>query len=136
MQMQKKLKCYQGDNKTITEYVYELQELFNMIRAIPDRNKVIQFWYGIKPIIQKGLWRDNLNPDMSTWEEVVSRAEIIEIMENITNQRDRGLVNTTSQGTTFPHSGNYRHRQTRQQNRSLWLMTLENTSLRNNARII
>ena len=56
----------------ITKYVYELQELFNMIEAIPDHDKVIMLWYGIKPIIQKRLWRDNFNLDVSTWEEVVS----------------------------------------------------------------
>ena len=101
MQMQKKLnRCYQGDNKTITEYAYELQELFNMIGAIPDHEKVIKFWYGVKPVIQKGLWKDNLNPDVSTWEEVVACTEIIEIAENITDHQDK-KPNNGSPANTF-----------------------------------
>src|SRR5271170_5599913 len=107
MQMRKKLnRCYQGDNKTITEYAYELQELFNMIGAIPEHEKVIKFWYGVKPIIQKGLWRDNLNPDVSTWEEVVTRAEIIEIAENVTERRDRVPSSIPPQKSSRNHHSN------------------------------
>ena len=75
--------CHQND-KTVTEYTHELQELFNMIGDIPEQDKVIKFWNGAQPIIQKGLWCDNLNPEISTWDKVINQAEIIEISENIT----------------------------------------------------
>ena len=103
--MRKKLnRCYQGENKTITEYTYELLELFSMIGAISECDKVIKFWYGVRSIIQKELWKDNLNLDISTWEEVVTRAEVIEIAENITERRDRAPRNTPLQGTSNSHS--------------------------------
>ena len=67
-----------------------------------------------------------------TWDEVVSRAKIIKIAENITDQRDRGPVNIVSPGTAFIHSGTDKQGQTRQHNRSLQSITLENTNPRYN----
>ena len=60
-----------------------------MIGDISERDKVLKFWNGSRAIIQKGLWRDNLNPEISTWEQVVAQAEIIEISENVAERRDR-----------------------------------------------
>jgi hypothetical protein len=60
-----------------------------MIGDISERDKVLKFWDGSRPIIQKGLWRDNLNPEVSSWEQVTAQAEIIEISENIAERRDR-----------------------------------------------
>ncbi|KAF8814449.1 hypothetical protein BYT27DRAFT_7064892, partial [Phlegmacium glaucopus] len=81
MQMRRALaQCHQNE-KSVVEYVHELQELFNMIGDIPEQDKVIKFWNSARPVIQKGLWRDNLNPEISSWDEVVSQAEVIEISE-------------------------------------------------------
>ena len=89
MQMRRNLaRCHQNES-TVAEYVHELQELFNMIGDISERDKVLKFWNGSRAIIQKGLWRDNLNPEISTWEQVVAQAEIIEISENVAERRDR-----------------------------------------------
>ncbi|KAF8814183.1 hypothetical protein BYT27DRAFT_7206295, partial [Phlegmacium glaucopus] len=83
MQMQKALNCCHQNEKSVAEYTYELQELLNMIGAVSEQDRVIKFWNGSQPIIQKELWRDNLNPEISTWDEVIAQAEIIEILENI-----------------------------------------------------
>ncbi|KAF8800028.1 hypothetical protein BYT27DRAFT_7217359 [Phlegmacium glaucopus] len=89
MQMRRALaRCHQNE-KSVAEYVHELQELFNMIGDIPEQDKVIKFWNSARPVIQKGLWRDNLNPEISSWDEVVSQAEVIEISENVAERRDR-----------------------------------------------
>ena len=89
MQLRRKLaRCHQND-KTVAEYTHELNELFNMIGDIPERDQVIKFWNGSRPIIQKGLWRDNLNPEISLWAHVVAQAEIIEISENVAERRDK-----------------------------------------------
>ncbi|KAF8876985.1 hypothetical protein CPB84DRAFT_1966474 [Gymnopilus junonius] len=62
MQVRKKLeKAYQND-KTVTGYAYSLQEMFNMLGSIPEREKVIKLWNGLCTVIQKALWRDGLNP--------------------------------------------------------------------------
>ena len=76
MQLRRKLaKCHQND-KSIAEYVHELHELFNMIGDVSERDRVLKFWNGTRPIIQKGLWRDNLNPETSPWDRVIAQAEI------------------------------------------------------------
>ena len=79
MQLQKSLAhCHQND-KSIAEYTHELDELFNMIGDIPERDQVLKFWNGVRPVIQKGLWCDSLNPETSSWDKVVTQAEIIEM---------------------------------------------------------
>ena len=81
-------RCHQNES-SVSEYTHELQELFNMIGDISDRDKVLKFWNGSRTVIQKGLWRDNLNPEILGWEQVVAQAEIIEIAENVAECRDR-----------------------------------------------
>ena len=83
MQMHQSLAHFHQNNKTVAEYTHKLQELFNMIGDILEQDRVIKFWNGAQPIIQKGLWHDNLHPEISTWDEVVNQAEIIEISENV-----------------------------------------------------
>ena len=47
--------CHQG-NRTIREFVYELNELSMMIGSIDERARVNRLWYGCHPDIQKELW--------------------------------------------------------------------------------
>ena len=104
MQLRKTLaRCYQNDKK-VAEYTHELNELFNMIGDIPERDQVLKFWNGSRPVIQKGLWRDNLNPETSSWSRVVAQAEIIEISESVAERRDR-KTGTSQQGGTPVGSG-------------------------------
>ena len=89
MQLRKNLaRCHQND-KSVSEYTHELHELFNMIGDIPERDRVLKFWNGARSTIQKGLWRDNLNPETSPWDLVIAQAEVIEISENVAERRDR-----------------------------------------------
>ena len=105
MQIRRNLNHCHQNNKTVTEYVHELTELFNMIGDNSERDQVLKFWNGSRAIIQKGLWRDNLNPEVSSWSSVIAQAEIIEISENVADRRDRraGLAGQSSQ--TFTHGG-------------------------------
>ena len=59
-------RCHQNE-KSVAEFTHELNELFNMIGDISERDMVLKFWNGSRPVIQKGLWRDNLNPEASSW---------------------------------------------------------------------
>ena len=62
-----------------------------MIGQVPKQEQVLKFWSSSRPSIQKELWRNKLHPEMSSWNKVVSQAEIIEIAENVSEQlgRDR-----------------------------------------------
>ena len=89
MQLRKTLaRCHQND-KSVAEYTHELQDLFNMIGNIPKQDQVLKFWNSARASIQKELWRNKLNPELSSWNTVVAQAEIIEIAENVAERRDR-----------------------------------------------
>ena len=112
MQLRKTLaRCYQND-KSITEYTHELNELFNMIGDILEQDQVLKFWNGSRLVIQKGLWRDNLNPETSSWAVVVAQAEVIEISENVTERQDRkaGSSSQQTEGSGGPSGGSNRSR--------------------------
>ena len=68
--------------------MHELHELFIMIGDVSKCDCVLEFWNGVRLVIQKGLWRDNLNPETSSWDRVVAQAEIIKISENVVERRD------------------------------------------------
>ena len=72
-----------------SSYTHELQDLFNMIGNVPPQDQVLKFWNSARSSIQKELWRNKLNPEISSWKKVVVQAEIIEIAENVAERRDR-----------------------------------------------
>jgi len=84
-----KLKRTYQNNKTVVAFVYELEELYNMIGSTAERDKVLKLWYGLRTSIQQALWRDGFNPEISSWDEVINGAEIIEISEGVTAPRNR-----------------------------------------------
>ena len=89
MQLRKTLaRCHQND-KSVAEYAYELLDLFNMIGNVSEQDQVLKFWNSSRPSIQRELWKNKLNPELSSWEDVVTQAEIIEIAENVADRRDR-----------------------------------------------
>jgi hypothetical protein len=45
--------------------------------------KVGKLWYGLKPALQKALWKEQLNPKKSSWSCVVKAAKINEITESV-----------------------------------------------------
>ena len=65
-----------------------------MIRTVSERDQVLRLWNGVKPEIQSGLWRAQLNPEISNWEDVLAQAEIIEISENVAHKRDNRTSTT------------------------------------------
>jgi hypothetical protein len=86
--MEQRLKlsqCFQNEKK-VSAYVHELEELYNMIGAVNKREKVIKLWDGLRSSIQQGLWQDLFNPETSTWEEVVDHASILEIAHSIQSE--------------------------------------------------
>ena len=61
---------------------------------------------GMAPIpLFRRDWRDNLNPEISSWDQVVSQAEIIKISENVAEWWDQKQAVTHATG---PSSGESR----------------------------
>jgi hypothetical protein len=70
----------------VSEFIYEIEEIINMIGLIDEREKVIQLWEGLQPVIKKGLWQDGYNPEVSTWDQVKHAAQVIELSEEVSGE--------------------------------------------------
>lgn len=57
-----------------------------MIGTTDTREKVIKLWEGLCSSIQQALYRDGYNPDISTWDEVIQHAKVIEIAEGVASK--------------------------------------------------
>ena len=82
----------QGSNQTVSEYIHELNESFDMVGAMSTEAKVLKLWYILRPKIQRIMWKDRLHPDTSTWDEIVAKAEVIKTADHVTDPRDRKMV--------------------------------------------
>ncbi|KAI6146029.1 hypothetical protein BKA82DRAFT_4357359 [Pisolithus tinctorius] len=84
LQQREKLQaCYQN-SKTVKNYVYELNELWNMIGETDERAKVHKLWSGLHKELQRDLWREKLNPEISSLKRVIVSTEVLEITQSIT----------------------------------------------------
>ena len=101
----------QEPRQTVSEFVYELQGLFNMVGAMPPEMKVVKLWYSLRTGIQRKMWQDGLHPDTSTWDEVVAKAEVIEIADNVRHPSDRKPMTmsaTRNSRDSYNHAGRQR----------------------------
>lgn len=62
-----------------------------MIGVVDDREKVIKLWNGLRSSIQRALWRDGYNPEISEWDDVMF-TRIMEILETRRTQEIEILV--------------------------------------------
>ncbi|CAK5275197.1 unnamed protein product [Mycena citricolor] len=80
MKLRDKLgQCYQN-KRSVSDYSSEFEELYFMIGLADDQEKVVRLWRGFAHEIQAELYRQELNPESSTWDEVVSGAEKAEVL--------------------------------------------------------
>ena len=106
-------KLVQSHDQSVIQYVYELEELFNLIGNISEGDRVIKLWNGLRYEYQSALWRDRLHPEVSSWDDVVAQAETIEISRNISTQHKQY---DRREGTTKTHpSSSKRERKDRPQ---------------------
>ncbi|THV02136.1 hypothetical protein K435DRAFT_653994, partial [Dendrothele bispora CBS 962.96] len=70
MDQRRKLKKSFQNQRSVRECISELNDLFNTVGLMDEREKVHKLWTGLNKKIQKGLWREKLNPEFSSYEEV------------------------------------------------------------------
>lgn len=75
-------RCYQG-NRSVDEFMHELEELHAMIGVASKRERILNLWNGFNKSIQEVLWLQGLNPEISSWNKIVSAAQRIEISRNV-----------------------------------------------------
>ncbi|KAF9470906.1 hypothetical protein BDN70DRAFT_820718, partial [Pholiota conissans] len=69
-EVRKKLERTYQNNRPVMAYVHEIEELFNLLGTIDERQRVEKLWDGLKPSIQGRLYRDHLHPDRSSWDDI------------------------------------------------------------------
>ena len=95
-------KLSQNANQTVTEFIYELEELCNLIGEVSERDRVIRLWNGLRSELQRALWRDKLSPETSSWEAVVAQAETIEISHNVATGYSQSIRKGSDGRRTYP----------------------------------
>ncbi|KAJ7254861.1 hypothetical protein C8J57DRAFT_1656991 [Mycena rebaudengoi] len=71
--------CFQGE-KTVTDHISELEELYSMIGLVDDQEKVVKLWRSLRGDIQREMYRASLDPEVSSWDQVSDAAEHAEII--------------------------------------------------------
>ena len=74
----KKLKHLRQGDRSIREYMYELEDLLMMAGIFSEEDQVGYLWDGLTLDIQAELWRKKLNPIVSKWDEILEEALFIE----------------------------------------------------------
>ncbi|CAK5277103.1 unnamed protein product [Mycena citricolor] len=78
-----KLNVCKQDDKSVLVHKAKWEQIFNTIGLEANQEKVVMFCRSLKTSICKEMFRANLDPEMSTWDEVTRRAEAAEVIVNI-----------------------------------------------------
>ncbi|KAM5539140.1 hypothetical protein V8D89_007185 [Ganoderma adspersum] len=76
--MRDKLQSAQQGNRSVKEFVHELNSLYIMIGSVPEPLRVQKLWYDLERWIQSHLWWAALTPNTASWAEVQYTAELAE----------------------------------------------------------
>ncbi|KAF4585118.1 hypothetical protein EYR40_001954 [Pleurotus pulmonarius] len=72
---------------SVRDYSAQLKQKYDVIGSVSEQEKVVKLWNGFKAEIRAELYREKLNPNISSWDEVVERAELLEVVENARHGR-------------------------------------------------
>ncbi|KAJ3008448.1 hypothetical protein NUW54_g3152 [Trametes sanguinea] len=94
LQMRERLRRSSQRERSVREYVHELESLFLTVGLVSERERVDKLWHGLNVSIQKELWKRELTPTASSWDEIREAAELIEIAERVGQRlgRERNLT--------------------------------------------
>ncbi|KAL0060402.1 hypothetical protein AAF712_012817 [Marasmius tenuissimus] len=78
MQREKLKSCRQG-SRSVSEYVYELETLYNLVGVTSKREKVIKLWDGLNEYLREKLVDNKYSKEVHKWNEIVKEAEWFEM---------------------------------------------------------
>ncbi|KAJ2917183.1 hypothetical protein MD484_g3247, partial [Candolleomyces efflorescens] len=102
--LRQKLNDNTQGSRSVWDYVQDLNTKLDTVGIHDDLERVYKLWNGFNDAIQGQLWEDHLNPEYSTWDEIVRSAED---MENALRVRNRitGGARPNNQSTQGRHDG-------------------------------
>jgi len=98
LRQRSKMNAFEQKKMCVSEYAAELLVMFHTIGSLMKRERVEKLWNGLRPELQQVLWRENLEPQHSTWKQVLRVAERHEIADRIF-LNDRRSIGDGSGGT-------------------------------------
>lgn len=82
-QQRDKLNSFTQGQKSVREYVADLDELFTIIGSDGIRARAVKLFNGFRPALRKALLREHMNPKYTSWADMVREAEYQEMAENV-----------------------------------------------------
>jgi hypothetical protein len=96
--------CVQN-KKTVAAHVAEFSQIYNTIHLIEGQEKVVKLWNSLRTDIRQEMYCKDLDPEISTWDEVIRAVERAEIVQNLesessTSSADQDSPRNQRLGTT------------------------------------
>jgi len=86
-----KMNAFEQKHMHVCEYAAELLVMFHTIGSSTKHERVEKLWKGLWPELQQALWRENLEPQHSTWKQALWVAERHDIADRTqTDERKPG----------------------------------------------
>ncbi|KAG6867631.1 hypothetical protein C0993_000252 [Termitomyces sp. T159_Od127] len=82
-QQREKLNSFTQGNRSVREYVADLDELFTIVGAESKRARVVKLFNGFRPSLRKAILREHMNPEYTSWKEMIREAEYQELADNV-----------------------------------------------------
>lgn len=98
-QQRDKLNNLSQGQRSVREYVADLNKLFTIIGADSQQARIVKLFNGLRLSLCKALLCTHLNPEYSSWKEIMREAEYQELADNVDFHNSAG--NNGNQ-----HSGN------------------------------
>ncbi|KAG6895978.1 hypothetical protein C0993_008899, partial [Termitomyces sp. T159_Od127] len=102
-QQREKLNNFTQGNRSVREYVADLDELFTIVGAESKRARVVKLFNGFRPSLRKAILREHMNPEYTSWKEMVREAEYQELVDNVDFKDPPG------NGNYGKYKGEHRH---------------------------
>jgi len=96
LRQRSKLNDFEQKHLHVSEYAAELLVMFCTIGSSTKREHIEKLWNGLRPELQQVLWRENLEPQHSTWKQVLRVAECHEIADRIIANDKQSTGNGTN----------------------------------------
>jgi hypothetical protein len=112
-QRRKLNRCYQNE-KSVSAHVAEFMAIYSTI-GLPqnDQERVIKLWSSLRGEIQQEMLRKDLEPEVSTWDEVVRGAECAEVLFKLNLKGKKSVDGHNNSGSSKEDSNQRRDQSNR-----------------------
>ncbi|KDQ25195.1 hypothetical protein PLEOSDRAFT_159848 [Pleurotus ostreatus PC15] len=119
-QTRQEIDSFSQGTRSVKDYAAILKQKFEIVGTIGEQERVVKLWSGMKAYIRAELYREKLNPNVSSWVDVVAAAEMLEMVESVRygrhNRKTPGQTGETGDEPDNKHRSQKGNRSTRFRN--------------------